>query len=87
MEKKYLVTGNWIDKRTGNPVSGMVAVTKGKNKEGHAYEIADTDSRETIDGTYPVGTILSASISITLDDAPTASKPPSPQPQPRSTKP
>ena len=69
MNKRYLVTGNWIDKVTGKPVSGMVEISKGVNKNGQAYEIANTDQRETTEGTYSVGTILNASISITQDKA------------------
>lgn len=67
MEKRYLVTGSWFDKATGKPTSGMVEISKGVNKNGQAYEIANTDSRETIDGTYAVGEILNATISISPD--------------------
>jgi hypothetical protein len=61
--KRFLVTGNWVDKETLKPMSGMAEVTGGTNKNGHKYEIAATDKRETIEGTYAVGTILTASIS------------------------
>lgn len=61
MQKKYLVTGNWTDKTTGKPVTGIVEVNEGINKNGRPYAMANTDSREfPIDGTYPVGTILIA---------------------------
>jgi hypothetical protein len=54
MEKKYLVTGHWTDKTTAKPVSGIVEITGGTNKQGQPYEIANTDSREApIDGAYP----------------------------------
>ena len=86
MNKRYLITGSWIDKTTGKPVSGMAEITKGKNKQGQAYEIANTDNRETIEGTYPVGMILNATISITTDNAPPADKAPLPAPQQKSTK-
>jgi len=69
MEKRFLVTGSWFDKETGKPVSGMVEISKGLNKNKQAYEIANTDNRETIDGTYAVGTILNATMSITPDKA------------------
>ena len=63
MQKKYLVTGNWTDKATGTPVSGIVEVSEGINKNGQPYAMANTDSREKpVEGTYPVGTILIAEV-------------------------
>lgn len=71
MTKKYLVLGNWIDKNTNRPMSGIAEITKGINKNGQPYEIANTDSREApIEGSYPVGTILTANVQITPESAP-----------------
>lgn len=65
MEKRYLVTGSWIDKTTRKPVSGIAEVSKGISKNGQPYEVTNTDSREApIEGTYPVGTILVATVSL-----------------------
>ena len=47
MQKRYLVTGNWTDKQTGTPVSGIAEISSGINKSGQTYEILNTDSRET----------------------------------------
>ena len=64
MTKKFLVTGTWVDKSTGNEVSGIAEISQGINKNGHMFEIAATDRRETpIPGKYAVGTILSAAVS------------------------
>lgn len=46
MQKRYLVTGNWTDKQTGSPVSGIAEISSGINKVGQPYEILNTDSRE-----------------------------------------
>jgi len=81
MVKRYLITGSWFDKTTSKPVSGMVEISKGVNKSGQNYEIANTDNRETIDGTYPVGTILNVTMSISPDKPAVA-----PLPAPKSTK-
>lgn len=63
MEKRYLVTGNWHDKTTGKPMSGIAEISSGKNKAGQPYEFLNTDSREApIEGTFPVGTILVATV-------------------------
>jgi hypothetical protein len=71
MEKKYLVTGHWTDKTTAKPVSGIVEITGGTNKQGQPYEIANTDSREApIDGAYPVGTILVATVNLSVQESP-----------------
>jgi hypothetical protein len=68
--KRYLVTGHWTDKNTGLPVSGIVEISSGVNKSGQPYEIANTDSREApIDGTYAVGTIIEATMSLSVQDA------------------
>ena len=65
MEKRYLVTGSWIDKSTGKPMSGIAEISSGINKAGQPYEILNTDSRETpIEGTYSVGTILVATVTL-----------------------
>lgn len=73
MEKRYLVTGNWTDKQTGSPVSGIAEISSGVNKAGQPYEILNTDSRENpINGTYPVGTILTATVSLTTEKSPAA---------------
>jgi len=58
MIKRYLVTGYWTDKKTGKPVSTVAEITEDINKDGKPYAITNTESRETVDGTYPVGTIL-----------------------------
>ena len=71
MEKRYLVTGSWTDKTSGKPVSGIVEISGGINKNGQPYEIANTDSREEpIDGTYPVGTILTATVKLSVQENP-----------------
>lgn len=70
MDKKYLVVGSWIDKVSGMPVSRIAEINSGINKNGQPYEIADTDSRETVDGTYPVGTILAATMNLTVQTQP-----------------
>lgn len=67
MNKKFLVTGNWVDKTTGNPASGVAEISEGINKNGKPYAIANTDSREApIDGAYPVGTILIAEMNLSV---------------------
>lgn len=68
METKYLVTGSWIDKTTGKPVTGIAKIGSGINKNGLPYEIADTEKRETIEGTYPVGTILTATTNFAVQE-------------------
>ncbi len=73
MNKRYVVTGSWIDKTTGKPMSGIAEITKGVNKQGQPYEILNTDSREApIEGTYAVGTILTANVQIVPETAPEA---------------
>ncbi len=68
MEKRYLVIGHWADKQTGTPVSGIAEISSGINKAGQPYEILNTDSRETpIEGAYHVGTILTATISLSQE--------------------
>lgn len=70
MEKKFLVVGSWVDKASGQNVTRIAEINSGINKNGQPYEIADTDSRETVDGTYPVGTILTATMSLTIQTQP-----------------
>ena len=62
--KRFLIIGNWVDKTTGKPMSGIAEISSGVNKAGQPYEFLNTDSREApIEGTYPVGTILEATVS------------------------
>ena len=64
LEKKFVVLGTYTDKKTKKKVSTIAEISSGVNAEGNNYQIANTDRRERpIDGNYPVGTILSATIS------------------------
>lgn len=67
--KEYLVTGNYIDKQSGKPVSSIAPISGGISKNGQPYEIADVGSRETIEGQYPVGTRLTGTLNLTVAGA------------------
>lgn len=69
MVKEYVVTGSYMDKQTGKLVSSIVPVTSGISKSGNPYEIADTQTRETIEGQYRVGTRLTGSMTLTVSQA------------------
>lgn len=70
MTKEYLVTGSYIDKQTGKPVSSIAPISSGTSKtSGQPYEIADVSSRETIEGQYRVGTRLTGSMTLTVAQA------------------
>lgn len=69
MTKEYLVTGCYMDKQTGKMVSSLAPVSSGVSKAGQPYEIADVNSRETIEGQYRVGTRLTASMTLTVAQA------------------
>lgn len=70
MTKNYLVVGTWIDKTSGKPISSIVEISRGTNKQGNPYEIANTDNREApIEGTYPVGTVLTANMELSVQPA------------------
>lgn len=68
MQKRYLVIGSWIDKTSGKPVTRLAEINSGLNKNGDPYELADTKGRDTIDGTYPVGTILTTTMNLTVQE-------------------
>lgn len=71
MKKKYLVIGSWTDKASGNPVSRLAEISSGLNKNGHRYELIDTEARgEIIDGIYPIGTILTATMNFAVQERP-----------------
>lgn len=70
MDKKYLVIGSWIDKTTGAPVSRIGEITGGLNKNNQPFEMVNTDTYETVEGTYPVGTVLTASFTLTVQERP-----------------
>lgn len=66
MTKEYVVMGTYVDKQTGNPVSSIAQISSGTSKAGTFYEIADVQSRETVNGTYRVGTRLMGSMTLTV---------------------
>lgn len=66
MTKEYLVTGTYVDKHTGKPVSTIAPISGGTSKAGTFYEIADVNIRETVEGQYRVGTILTAAVTLTV---------------------
>lgn len=66
MTKEYLVTGSYLDKQIGKMVSSIAPVTSGISKSGNPYEIADVNSRETIEGQYRVGTRFVGTMTLTV---------------------
>lgn len=71
MTKVYVVTGCYVDKQSNQLVSSIAPISSGISKAGQPYEIADVDSRETIEGQYPVGTRLMGTMSLTVVTADT----------------
>ncbi len=69
MTKEYLVTGTYMDKETGKMMSSIAPISGGISKSGHPYEIADTSSREKVEGQYRVGTRLTGSMTLTVAQA------------------
>ncbi len=74
MNKRYLAIGYWADKVTGQPVTRIAEITSGISKNGQPYELVDTDRRETIEGAYPAGTILAATMNLTVQKQPESKK-------------
>ena len=68
MEKRFVSVGSWIDKVSGKAVTRLAEISSGLNKNGQPYELADTESRETVEGTYPVGTILAAQMTFSISE-------------------
>lgn len=64
MDKQLMITGNWIDKNSHKAVSCAAEIVSGVNRNGNHYELINTDRREIIEGTYPVGTILTAKVQL-----------------------
>ncbi|MDR0325085.1 MAG: hypothetical protein LBI19_03195 [Oscillospiraceae bacterium] len=58
MTKRFLAVSNWVDKATGLPKSTVAEIKEGVNKNGHAYQITDTESTMQLDETLSVGTII-----------------------------
>ena len=57
--KRFVVTGNWIDKATKSPKTGLVEIKEGQNKEnGNPYQMTDQNSKMIINGTYQIGTLI-----------------------------
>lgn len=74
MIKKYLVIGNWVDKATGKQVSRIGEISSGLNKNNQPFEMVNTDTYETVEGTYPVGTVLTASFDFTVQERPESTR-------------
>lgn len=68
MKKEYNTLSSWTDKQTHTPKSSLGEIKRGTNKAGEAYEITDTNSTMIVDGFYPVGTIIS--YTMTMDAEP-----------------
>ena len=68
MDKRFLAIGNWVDKSNGKPVTRLAEINAGLNTRGQPYELADTESRETVEGAYPVGTILEAQMTFSVSE-------------------
>jgi|GEM_PF-2698138 len=69
LEKKYLVTGMWMDKVTGVYKSKLAEINSGVSKAtGGEYGISDSDSSQIIESGYPIGTILTFSLSLSHAD-------------------
>lgn len=63
--KKFLALSNWYDKATGLPQTSIGEISEGIGKKNEKpYQITETTSTEVIDGTYPVGTIIEATMTL-----------------------
>lgn len=80
MNKRHLVIGTWIDKKTGQPKSNLAPINEGTSKEGNGYQITDTDNTTVIDAKHSVGTILQSTTTFIADTSP-AGKVPAPAPK------
>ena len=65
MNRKYLAVGNWFEKETGKPKSSIGEISEGTGKNGKTYQITETKNTIIVDGTYPVGTILGGTMTLT----------------------
>lgn len=66
MKKDLLVVSSWVDKTTGRPFCSLAEIKRGLTKEGgRPYEML-ADYRETVEGKYSVGTVLSGTLSLSI---------------------
>lgn len=74
MDKRFLVIGTWVDKSSGKPVTRLAEINAGLNKSNKPYELIDLERRETVEGTYPIGTILTAKMTFSVPEHQEVSK-------------
>jgi len=64
MKKEYLVLGTWIDKATFQPKTSIAPISQGTSKIGNKFALTNTDQKETIDGSYDIGEILTVEMEL-----------------------
>jgi len=64
MHKKYLVTGLWYDKESGEPKNSVREINEGLNKGGRPYQLLKDGGHEFLDAKHPIGTILTYSMTL-----------------------
>ena len=57
--RTFIVTCNWQDKVTKQPMTGLTELNQGIGKEtGAEYKMLNEKSRLSINGTHPIGNII-----------------------------
>ena len=56
--KRFLCTGSWRDKETGQPMATLCEITEGKSKLGNVYAIANTSKGERVNRDSFIGEIV-----------------------------
>jgi len=77
IQKRYLAIANYYEKVSKLPKTSIALINEGISKENRTpYQIVDDKNRQTIDGTFAVGTILTGKMTMTVSEvAPSAPAP------------
>lgn len=65
--KRYMSVGYWVDKASKKPMTRLAPTQEGVSKAGAPYGITDTENAEMVVGTFPLGTILGGTMTLTVE--------------------
>ena len=67
MEKRFLAVDYWIDKTTGKIVTKFAQIIEGTSKVGNKFGKTDMEKTEIMEGSYPIGTIVSGTMALNVE--------------------
>jgi len=73
--KRYVVTGSWIDKQTGTPKATLTGINEGKSKQGNVFQFLRDGDTIQVEARHSIGEIVAYTMQAVTPQATTPTPP------------